>query len=261
MGQTMSDELRCERRIAPQQHLLLMACSQRKRGLQGRAIDLYQGVMYQTLRKHVKEDAAPRLMILSAEHGFIAPWDTIDTYDRKMDDLRADEMLADVETLVRKILWPDGIEAVQLCGGAAYRRVMVAAVDVLKRRGNASTCAGVSAFAGGIGEQRSQLGAFLEGLTDPLEIIGRHPNGTPLYRQLGGRRVGERVGVAFNPHRIGTIVELFHGPRGPTASVEVAAAPRLRAHTAWVRLTSLSTIGQEDDPGVGTTPTECQTLA
>ncbi len=239
---TARSEERFDRAVEAQRHLLLMACSQRKSGLQARAIDLYKGVMYQTYNAHVKEDAMPRLMILSAEYGFLWPWDTINTYDRKMDDARAEEMLSDIEALVHKVLWPDGLEAVQLCGGAAYRRVMTAAVDVLKRRGCISAAADVRSLSGGIGEQRAQLGAFLDNLTDPLDIIGRHPNRTPLYRELGERHVGERVHVAYNPPRTGTITELFHGPRGPTASVEIDAAPRCRAHPGWVGLADLAPI-------------------
>ncbi|MCY0852852.1 hypothetical protein [Cupriavidus sp. D39] len=36
-------------------------------------MDLYRGVMYETFRAHVRADAQPQVIILSAQHGFIRP--------------------------------------------------------------------------------------------------------------------------------------------------------------------------------------------
>lgn len=53
--------------------LVLMACSASKLARPAAAIDLYQGVMYQSYRVHVRDNARPSVIILSARHGFIDP--------------------------------------------------------------------------------------------------------------------------------------------------------------------------------------------
>lgn len=147
--------------------LLMLACSQRKRaGEQAMpALDLYQGVMYQTLRVHADLQAMPQLAILSAEHGFLRPEDCVRPYDRCMDARRADALMADLPALVARLTALQDIESVHLCGGATYRRVMVAAVDALKRLGCVRPAAPVTACVGQLGEQRAQLGTYLRGLS------------------------------------------------------------------------------------------------
>lgn len=161
-------------------HLLMLGCSQRKHagGQALPALDLYQGVMYQTLRVHADPLARPQLAILSAEHGFLRPQDSIHTYDRRMDARRADALLADLPALVARLTVLEDIEAVQLCGGAAYRRVMVAAVDELKRLGRIHPAASVTACVGQLGEQRAQLGAYLRGLSRASAVRTSEPNET-----------------------------------------------------------------------------------
>lgn len=69
-----------------------------------------------------------------------------------------------------------------LAGGQQYRRVMRAALT--RRYGVLPPL--LQETEGGIGMQRSQLGAFLDGLASPFsEPFGEHPNGTPLYRRYG----------------------------------------------------------------------------
>lgn len=229
--------------VEPQRQLLLMACSASKRGGFRPAIDLYDGVMYQTYRKHVNPRARPRLVILSAEHGFISPNEGIVTYERKFDTQRADEFIATLPHLVGRLLWPRGLQSVVLCGGTEYRRVMRAALDHLVARGILPAGAPTLAFSGGIGEQRQQLGEFLRDLHDPLPIVGWQENGeVALYSRMGRWEVGERICVpAWKGSPTGTIESLFHGPMGPTACVQIDKAPRIRAHPAWVGLEALAT--------------------
>ncbi len=146
--------------------LLMLACSQRKHAGDAAlpAIEMYRGVMYQTLRTHADPRATPQLVILSAEHGFLRPEDCIRAYDRRMDARRADALLANLQALLAPLAGLADIEAVQLCGGAAYRRVMLAAVDAMKARGQIRAAAPVTHSAGQLGEQRAQLGSYLRRL-------------------------------------------------------------------------------------------------
>lgn len=146
--------------------LLMLACSQRKRAGDAAlpAIEMYQGVMYQTFRVHADPRATPQLVILSAEHGFLHAQDRIRSYDRRMDTRRADALLANPEALLEPLASLANVEAVQLCGGAAYRRVMIAAVGALKASGQIRADAPVGHCAGQLGEQRAQLGAYLRRL-------------------------------------------------------------------------------------------------
>ncbi|WP_342394121.1 DUF6884 domain-containing protein [Cupriavidus pinatubonensis] len=76
--------------------LLLLACSGTKLDRPARAIDLYQGVMYRSYRAHLRSDAAPHVLILSARHGFLDPHTAIAPYDECMTPQRAEQMLADL---------------------------------------------------------------------------------------------------------------------------------------------------------------------
>ncbi|GMG94624.1 hypothetical protein RN01_05185 [Cupriavidus sp. SHE] len=140
--------------------LLILACSGRKTATRARAIDLYHGVMYSTLRAHRKAEAMPAIVILSAEHGFISPEQMLDPYDRRMTPQRADEMLAGLAGFAAPGIWPDSIGSAFFAGGHEYRRVMRAILALL--------CPEAAAMAretfGAIGQQRAQLGAYLRGL-------------------------------------------------------------------------------------------------
>ncbi len=108
-------------RIAPRNDagepaLLLMACSGTKLGRDARAIDLYRGVMYQSYRAHVRSDAAPRVLILSARHGFLQPDSEIAPYDERMTRQRADHMLDDLPRYLRPAAWPTRVGSVLLAG-------------------------------------------------------------------------------------------------------------------------------------------------
>lgn len=137
--------------------LVVMSCGAKKRDQATRAVDLYTGSGFQTLRKH---NAGTPVVILSAEHGLVEADRQLAPYDRRMDAPRADELVEPAEIL-RAI---DLVAALRLgplrdvfChGGALYRQVVerYAAAGVF---GTAT----VDYSHGGIGEQRSQLGRFL----------------------------------------------------------------------------------------------------
>lgn len=223
--------------------LLLLACSGTKLDRPAPAIDLYQGVMYESYRAHVRGGAAPNVLILSARHGFLSPDTEIAPYDERMTPQRADQMLADLPTYLRVTAWPAHVDNVMLAGGKEYRRVMRAAVA---RQYHAELPA-MRETTGGIGMQRSQLGAFLDGLAPALrDRIGLHANGTPVYRRYGWVEAGAMVNVRYRavpgrPALSARVLALFEGPSGPTAYVEVGELVRGRTRIGprWVSVVDL----------------------
>lgn len=181
--------------------LLILACSGKKAAVRAPALQLYQGVMYQTYRAHVQYSAAPPVVILSAKHGFVAPDEALDPYDQRMTPARADEILGRLQQCVVQVAWPSRASRVFLAGGQHYRRVMRAAIGLV-----GTPELPVDEVHGGIGYQRSQLADFLEGQAPTLaDQIGCHPNGRPLYRRFGTFAVGDHI--LFNepgPARAGT---------------------------------------------------------
>ncbi|WP_231881549.1 hypothetical protein [Cupriavidus necator] len=132
---------------------------------------------------------------------------------------------------------------VLLAGGKQYRRVMRAA---LARQYN-TTLPAVQETTGGIGMQRSQLGAFLDGLAPMFnEPMGHHPNGTPLYRRYGWIEAGAVTHLIYRaapylPTLQARVLALFQGPSGPTADVEVEERFRggTRIGSRWVGVADL----------------------
>ncbi|WP_238553153.1 DUF6884 domain-containing protein [Cupriavidus necator] len=221
-----------------------MACSGTKLDRDARAIDLYRDVMYESYRAHVRSDAAPRVLILSARHGFLQPDTEIAPYDERMTRQRADQMLSDLSRYLRPASWPTRVGTVMLAGGKEYRRVMRAA---LARRYGPTLPPVLQETSGGIGMQRSQLGAFLDGLQPAFrDQIGQHANGTPLYRAYGWIKAGALATLLYRaapalPSRQARVLSVFKGPSGPTADVEVEEFVRGRANIRprWVSVREL----------------------
>ncbi|KVP17055.1 DUF6884 domain-containing protein [Burkholderia ubonensis] len=223
--------------------ILLMACSSMKLQRAAPAIDLYQGSMYSTYRANVRASARPHVVILSAKYGFIPSDAVIEPYDQLLTRDRADSMLSQLEDYMQGIS-PPASKKVMLAGGAEYRRVMRAAVDRLIERGSLAPDVAVTETSGGIGYQRQQLGAFLRRLAPALDIVGHHPNGTPLHRTMGGFSVEQSVDIVY-PHLPGiapqpaVIAELFEGPVGPTANVRLPDSKNPTRAYSWVALQHL----------------------
>ncbi len=230
--------------------LLLLACSGTKLDRPARAIDLYQGVMYRSYRAHLRSDTAPHVLILSARHGFLDPHTSIAPYDEYMTPQRAEQMLADLPAYLQRTAWPSRIGKVMLAGGRQYRRVMRAALT--RRYGVLPPL--LQETEGGIGMQRSQLGAFLDGLASPFsEPFGEHPNGTPLYRRYGWIETGAITNLVCRaapslPARQARVLALFEGPSGPTADVEmeeiVRGHPKISAR--WVSVKDLRPLTMQE---------------
>ncbi|MEX3983780.1 DUF6884 domain-containing protein [Paraburkholderia sp. EG287A] len=223
--------------------LLIMACSARKLPYAAPALDLYRGVMYGTYRANVRAAARPHVVILSALHGFIAADAVIEPYEQRMTPARADDLLATLDAGLPSDL-PAATGEVMLAGGADYRRVMRAAVVQLRARGSLSAAATVTETSGGIGYQRQQLGEFLRKLSPVREVIGHHPNGTPLFRTLDGFTVGQPVSLQYAARpdiapEQAEIAELFCGPAGPTANLRLPLSKFPDRAYTWVGLNDI----------------------
>lgn len=148
---------------APHECLIVMPCSGMKLPVASPARDIYTGVMWQTYRTHQPPDP-PRLVVLSAEHGFLRPDQVVEPYERKMDRARAMELMRrprqHVQTL-KEVVGPARVWRVYLVGGKVYQAVMRQAVELLRLEGVLPSYAMIQGTSGGIGEQRAQLGAFL----------------------------------------------------------------------------------------------------
>lgn len=220
--------------------LLMLSCSALKAAAPAPAMELYRGVLYQTFASHVRGGAAPAVVILSALHGFIESSATISPYEQRMDKRRADHFIEHLNQCRQGIHWPPVASGVFLAGGHDYRRVMRAAAAAIGAQ------LPVTEVSGGIGMQRSQLGKFLRGLEPAFaEEMGRHENGTTIFRRFGALEVGTDAKLTYGkvgvPARIARILALFRGPGGiPTAEVEVDSIERGRPHSVrWLRIAHL----------------------
>lgn len=124
-------------------------------------MELYQGVMYQTYRKHVCPVAHPNVIILSALHGFIGPDTVLAPYEQRMTKARSAAMVSNVAEWMQHAPWPREIDCAFFAGGALYRAVMHAAIARLVTDKTISKAPAILETTGTIGRQRSQLGAYL----------------------------------------------------------------------------------------------------
>lgn len=140
--------------------LVIMACSASKLPHSARAVDLYQGVMFDVLRKYLPEDSPPDVMIISAKYGLLMADDEVAPYDQRMDAERAGELIA--EGLSSEFQF-DGApyDSVFIAVGSDYRRVAEMYVQELRAIGQITPDAGVTFASGGIGFHRQQLGQYL----------------------------------------------------------------------------------------------------
>ncbi|WP_258234671.1 hypothetical protein [Cupriavidus pinatubonensis] len=74
--------------------------------------------MYRSYRAHLRSDAAPHVLILSARHGFLDPHTAIAPYDECMTPQRAEQMLADLPAYLQRTAWPLRVGKVMLAGGS-----------------------------------------------------------------------------------------------------------------------------------------------
>lgn len=147
--------------------LLVQSCSASKNEVDGAvpAHRLYDGYFHRIIGKarregDLRDDLA--IHILSAEHGLIPEDREIETYDRRMDEARAEELAASVVSDLREAVRDGGHDRIVVNAGADYRgaiapAVQQADVDVYRIEG------------GGIGVKGGKLKQFLRGNDEVLD--------------------------------------------------------------------------------------------
>lgn len=159
--------------------LILVACSATKRDV-GDALphgvplhDLYDGPIWQTLRTRMRDDWR-NVIVLSGGLGIVPASLNALPYEARLSTEKADELIR------RSILARQGDRVTPLavmsppaagpwqgaivCAGANYRRVFLAHLQQLRQWGGLDPLAPLLITRGGIGEQRSQLGRWVDQL-------------------------------------------------------------------------------------------------
>jgi hypothetical protein len=172
--------------------LILMACSATKRPLpEGQCsmplMEMYDGPMWQTLRTRLGERHA-RVVVLSGKFGIIGASAHWAPYEARISPQKADHLirrgllerqdwfgelpelttspLSDLKCPTTRINSPEPFrplpwQGVIVAAGGEYRRVFMALLRQLQQWGDLAPDAAILATRGGIGEQRSQLGAWV----------------------------------------------------------------------------------------------------
>ncbi len=166
--------------------LILMACGGKKAETAGQPVplvELYQGPMWSTLRKRLGgaeqlRSSGAHVVVLSGGLGVIPALWLAAPYEVRLTRERADALMAvGIQgkdwrgTTVLSSLFPRDRDpaarpwrAVIAAGGSDYRRVFLRWAEELRSMHYLCADAPVYATTGGIGEQRSQLGQWIDQL-------------------------------------------------------------------------------------------------
>jgi hypothetical protein len=160
--------------------LILMACSATKRDV-GDALphgvplsELYDGPTWQTLRVHMGTDYPRNVVVLSGGYGIVPAGLNVLPYEARLSAEKAHELIrrgilerqGDRMTPLA-VMHPPAAgpwQGVIVCAGASYRRVFLAMLQQLRQWGALDPLAPLLVTRGGIGEQRSQLGRWVDQL-------------------------------------------------------------------------------------------------
>ena len=142
--------------------LLVIACSRRKVHRVGAipAMERYDGVNYQVLRKAVREGRWPEgvdLLILSAKHGLVEPDVCIEEYDQLMTPERARELWPEARPALSQRVDRGEFDEVFLNLGKNYRLAIDGWEAELSCRPH------VTYAQGGIGQKASAMLNWLRG--------------------------------------------------------------------------------------------------
>jgi hypothetical protein len=175
------------------ERLLIVMCSDSKTDVPGKAIDVYTGPIFQSLRKALGEIPVadhPKIVILSAKLGWIDPDTSIDPYNEKMTPEKAAEFITNgIDFGLRVSNTRPGGETISLrrhfgfkaeerpfkdvmmIGGSDYQDVMDAAVTQLQRIGYINADASINDTLGeGIGGKRKAMVEWMK-KTDSQESV------------------------------------------------------------------------------------------
>ena len=164
-------------------------------------------------------------------------------YERRMTAERGKEITTGLDQEIHRLKWLNGMRHVYLAGGQTYQSVMLACIDRLKSLKVLPLDIVVEGTHGALGFQRAQLGAYLRSLPEARDVVGRHPNGTPIFRDAWGFTIDQEVSVSRSSHeKISAVVkELFYGPAGPTAAIvrNRESSSKFEVHE-WVHVRHIS---------------------
>lgn len=100
--------------------LLILGCSHKKKSERGRAIDVYDGPLFRTLRRRISETSRPlEILILSARHGILREDDLIDPYDEKLTSPASPKLAEKVAAELTNIL-PLALDSVLIIAPRNY---------------------------------------------------------------------------------------------------------------------------------------------
>jgi hypothetical protein len=160
--------------------LVMMPCGGCKLDRPASLLDLYTGPLWQTLRTHRGGVPRDNVTVLSARYGFASALESGEPYDERMSEQKADYLIAGgvccrrddfgritngatgAQPLAVLGFRPRPFAAVIIAGAGHYRRVLNAFVIGFKDYGAVERDALILTVAGGIGEQRAQLGRWLD---------------------------------------------------------------------------------------------------
>lgn len=146
--------------------LLLIACAEGKLEGTHPAGELYQGGLFDMLRKWMPTKNPPDVYIISAKHGLVHATDLIENYEQRMTEDRARElMLKPVDS--REFRTKD-FSQVYVAGGKLYRDVGQVYAERLKNMGVLAPDAKVlgAVDGDGVGKIRGHLGDYLRHLDE-----------------------------------------------------------------------------------------------
>lgn len=160
--------------------LILMACSATKRDV-GDGLphgvplsELYDGPTWQTLRVHMGPDYPRNVVVLSGRYGIVPAGQNVLPYEGRLSTQQATELIrggilgrqgdgmSPLAVMGARAAGP--WQGVIVCAGENYRRVFLALLQQLRQWGALDPLAPLLVTHGGIGEQRSQLGRWVDQL-------------------------------------------------------------------------------------------------
>ena len=163
--------------------------------------DLYNGPTWSSLRKALGADGSyrARIVVLSGKYGIVTAHTHSRSYEARLSKEKADELIRkgilSVQDQFGALDYRKGFHApsplsymqapfnkrvpseiypwtgVIICGGSDYRRTFMAFVAQLKVYGEVDKQATVLATAGGIGEQRGQIGRWAAQLVENSRVV------------------------------------------------------------------------------------------
>ena len=152
--------------------LLILGCSQAKREDEGLlpALDRYNGPLYQSLRKFLRDNQWPpnvSIAVLSAKYGLFGILKGIENYDMKMNSATASKKASECSRILEKWAYH---RTVHLSLGKDYLPAVQPALDTLGIR--------TEIFQGPIGMKRSQINSFLDSTSPDRRVKAEVEGGT-----------------------------------------------------------------------------------